>query len=62
MSVGECEYTKNVVKALKDAIIVNDKLTEMVQKLAVENDKMKEELNEKDNVIQELAQYYKVNN
>ena len=59
-SIGEIEYTKNVLKALKEAIDENDKLREIVAKLNSENEKMKSELDEKDNAILDLENYYNV--
>lgn len=58
--IGEIEYTKNVLKALKEAIDENDKLREIVAKLNSENEKMKSELDEKDNAILDLENYYNV--
>ena len=58
--IGEIEYRKNVLKALKQAINENDKLRESVTKLNEENAKMKNELNDKDNSIRELYDYYNV--
>lgn len=59
--IGEIEYTKNVLKALKEAIDENDKLREIVAKLNSENEKIKSELDEKDNAILDLENYYNVN-
>lgn len=58
--IGEIEYRKNVLKALREAINENDKLRESVSKLNEENAKMKNELNDKDNSIRELYDYYNV--
>ena len=58
--IGEIEYRKNVLKALKEAINENDKLRESVTKLNEENAKMKNELNDEDNSIRELYDYYNV--
>lgn len=58
--IGEIEYTKNLIKALKEAIEENDKLRQYALELTKENEDLKKEMSEKDDVIRELAQYYQV--
>ena len=58
--IGEIEYTKNLIKALKEAIDENDRLRESAAQLVEENNKMRNELDEKDNIIRELGEYYQV--
>ena len=57
-TLGDIEYAKTLQLALKDAINQNDKLTEDLNKCIEENRKLREEIEEKDNVIYELSQYY----
>ena len=58
--IGEIEYTKNLIKALREAIEENDKLRQYAFELTKENEELKKEMSEKDDVIRELAQYYQV--
>lgn len=58
--IGEIEYTKNLIKALKEAIDENDKLRQYAIDLTKENEEMKKEINAKNGVIEELAYYYQV--
>lgn len=58
--IGEIEYTKNLIKALREAIEENDKLRQYAFELTKENEELKKEISEKDDVIRELAQYYQV--
>ena len=60
MSVGESEYTKNLVNALRQALEINDKLNKIVLHLTQENNQMREELDQKDDVIRELVECYNV--
>ena len=57
-TLGDIEYTKTLQLALKDAINQNEKLTEELNKCIQENKELREEIEEKDNVIYELSQYY----
>ena len=57
---GEIEYTKNLIAALKEAIEENDKLRQYAFELTKQNEELKKEMIEKDDVIRELAQYYQV--
>ena len=57
-TLGDIEYTKTLQLALKDAINQNEKLTEELNKCIEENKELREEIEEKDNVIYELSQYY----
>lgn len=57
-TLGDVEYTKTLQLALKDAINQNEKLNEKLYECFQENKKLKEEIEEKDNVIYELGQYY----
>ena len=57
-TLGDIEYAKTLQLALKDAINQNEKLTEELNKCIQENKELKEEIEEKDNVIYELSQYY----
>jgi hypothetical protein len=45
---------------LKEAIDENDRLRESAAQLVEENNKMRNELDEKDNIIRELGEYYQV--
>lgn len=58
--IGEIEYTKNLIKALKEAIDENDKLRQYAIDLTKENEEMKKEMIAKNGVIEELANYYQV--
>ena len=58
--IGEIEYTKNLIAALKEAIEENDKLRQYAFELTKQNEELKKEMIEKDDVIRELAQYYQV--
>ena len=58
--IGEIEYTKNIIAALKEAIEENDKLRQYAFELTKQNEELKKEMIEKDDVIRELAQYYQV--
>ena len=57
-TLGDMEYAKTLQLALKDAINQNEKLTEELNKCIQENKDLKDEIEEKDNVIYELSQYY----
>ena len=57
-TLGEIEYAKTLQLALKDAINQNEKLSEELNKCIQENKILKEEIEEKDNVIYELSQFY----
>ena len=57
-TLGDIEYAKTLQLALKDAINQNEKLTEELNKCIEENKELREEIEEKDNVIYELSQYY----
>ena len=57
-TLGDIEYAKTLQLALKDAINQNEKLTEELNKCLQENKELREEIEEKDNVIYELSQYY----
>ena len=57
-TLADIEYAKTLQLALKDAIKQNEKITEDLNKCIEENKKLKEEIEEKDNVIYELSQYY----
>ena len=57
-TLGDIEYTKTLQLALRDAINQNEKLTEELNKYIQENKDLKDEIDEKDNVIYELSQYY----
>ena len=57
-TLGDIEYAKTLQIALKDAINQNEKLTEDLNKCIQENKVLREEIEEKDNVIYELSQYY----
>ena len=57
-TLGDIEYEKTLQVALKDAINQNEKLTEELNKCLQENKELREEIEEKDNVIYELSQYY----
>ena len=57
-TLGEIEYAKTLQLALKDAINQNEKLSEELNKCIQENRALKEEIEEKDNVIYELSQFY----
>ena len=52
------EYAKSLKISLKDAIEQNDLLNEELRKIREENKKLKNELEQKDNAIIELSQYY----
>ena len=56
--IGEIEYTKVLIKALKEAIEENEKLRNLAKNLLEENEKLKLEYNDKDEAIRELANYY----
>lgn len=56
--LGDIEYTKALQLALKDAINLNEKLSEELHKYMQENKELREELEDKDNAIYELSQYY----
>ena len=58
--IGEIEYTKNLITALREAIEENDKLRQFAFELTKQNEELKKEMIEKDDVIRELAQYYQV--
>lgn len=45
---------------MKEAIDENDRLRESAAQLVEENNKMRNELDEKDNIIRELGEYYQV--
>ncbi len=57
-TLADIEYAKTLQLALKDAIKQNEKLTEDLNQCIEENKKLKNEIEEKDNVIYELSQYY----
>ena len=57
-TLGDIEYAKTLQLALKDAINQNERLAEDLNKCIQENKELKEEIEEKDNVIYELSQYY----
>ena len=57
-TLGDIEYAKTLQMALKDAINQNEKITEELNRCIQENKELKEEIEEKDNVIYELSQYY----
>ena len=57
-TLGDIEYAKTLQLALKDAINTNEKLSEELNKCIQENKELREEIEEKDNVIYELSQYY----
>ncbi len=57
-TLEDIEYAKTLQLALKDAIKQNEKLTEDLNQCIEENKKLKNEIEEKDNVIYELSQYY----
>ena len=57
-TLADIEYAKTLQLALKDAIKQNEKLAEDLNQCIEENKKLKDELEEKDNVIYELSQYY----
>ena len=58
-TLGDIEYAKTLQMALRDAINQNEKLTEELNKCIQKNKELREEIEEKDNVIYELSQYYK---
>ena len=55
---GDIEYTKTLKNALRDAINQNEKLLQDLSKLIEDNENLKKEIKDKDNVIYELSQYY----
>ena len=55
---GDIEYTKTLKNALRDAINQNEKLLQDLNKLIDDNENLKKEIKDKDNVIYELSQYY----
>lgn len=55
---GNVEYTKVLIKALKEALNENDLLRNYNCDLNEENSKMKQEITNKNEVILELADYY----
>jgi len=57
-TLGDIEFAKTLQLALKDAINQNEKLCEYLSKSIQENKELREEIEEKDNVIYELSQYY----
>ena len=57
-TLADIEYARTLQLALKDAIKQNEKLTEDLNQCIEENKQLKEEIEEKDNVIYELSQYY----
>ena len=57
-TLADIEYAKTLQLALKDAIKQNEKLAEDLNQCIEENKKLKDEIEEKDNVIYELSQYY----
>ena len=57
---GDIEYTKNLQKALKDAIDVNDELRFALEKLTLEINELKKNQEEKDDALLDLAEFYKV--
>ena len=54
------EFIKVLQKALKDALDKNDILRNYVSELNTENEKLKKENDEKDDVIKELGDYYEL--
>ena len=57
-TLADIEYAKTLQMALKDAIKQNEKLVEDLNKSLEENKRLEMEIQEKDNVIYELRQYY----
>ena len=57
-TLADIEYAKTLQLALKDAIKQNEKLAEDLNQCIEENKKLKDEIEDKDNVIYELSQYY----
>ena len=57
-TLADIEYAKTLQMALKDAIKQNEQMVEEINNLRAENEKMEKEIEEKDNVIYELSQYY----
>ena len=57
-TLADIEYAKTLQMALKDAIKQNEKLVEDLNKSLEENKRLELEIEEKDNVIYELSQYY----
>ena len=57
-TLADIEYAKTLQLALKDAIKQNEKLSDDLNKCIEENEQLKKEIEEKDNVIYELSQYY----
>ena len=55
---GNIEYIKTLQLSLKDAINQNDILREKLNKALDENKKLQNEIEEKNNAIYELGQYY----
>ena len=58
--MGDKEFIKVLQKALKDALDKNDILRNYVSELNTENEKLKKENDEKDDVIKELGDYYEL--
>ena len=57
-TLADIEYAKTLQMALKDAIKQNEKLIEDLNESMAKNEELKKEIEEKDNVIYELSQYY----
>jgi len=57
-TLADIEYAKTLQMALKDAIKQNEQMVEEINKLRARNEEMEKEIEEKDNVIYELSQYY----
>ena len=57
-TLADIEYAKTLQMALKDAIKQNENMAEELNKCREENERLEKEIEEKDNVIYELSQYY----
>ena len=54
--MGDQEYKKTMAKALRDAIFINEQLSQKINVVYAENEKMRDEIRDKDKDIKNIKE------